>query len=117
MTVTGVGGVGKSRLVLQIAADRARRYPGGVWQCDLSTVDNRDDLEALLVETFDVPDRAGPAPLDAVCDTLRSRQMLLVLDNCEHVLDETRDVVDDAAGRVPGSASPGHQPRGARRRR
>ncbi len=102
VTVTGVGGVGKSRLVLQIAADRARRYPGGVWQCDLGTVDNRDDLDALLLETFEVPDRSGMTPLDAVCDTLRSRRLLLVLDNCEHVLDETRDVVDVLLAECPG---------------
>jgi predicted ATPase len=101
VTVTGVGGVGKSRLVLQIAADRARRYPAGVWQCDLSSVNDADDLDALLLETFEIPERPGVPPLDVVCDALRTRRMLLVLDNCEHVLDETRDVVDAVLAECP----------------
>jgi predicted ATPase/class 3 adenylate cyclase len=102
VTVTGVGGVGKSRLAVQVAADRARRYPGGVWLCDLSTVDNAGDLHELLVETFEVPPRTGVAALDAVCDALRSRQLLLLLDNSEHLLDATRDVADALLSECPG---------------
>ena len=55
VTVTGVAGVGKSRLAIQIAADRASRYPDGAWLCDLSTVDDADALAELVADTLDVP--------------------------------------------------------------
>jgi len=95
VTLTGVAGVGKSRLALQVAADRASRYPDGAWLCDLSTVDNADALAELVADTLDVPPRPGMGVAAGVYEALRTKQLLLLLDNCDHILDAVRDLVDD----------------------
>jgi predicted ATPase/class 3 adenylate cyclase len=101
VTVTGVAGVGKSRLALQVAADRASRYPDGAWLCDVSTVENADVLAQLVADTLDVAPRPGVSVATSVYDALRTRQLLLVLDNCDHVLDAVSDLVDGLLRECP----------------
>jgi non-specific serine/threonine protein kinase len=88
VTLTGVGGVGKTRLAERLAKDRRRAYPHGVWLVELGEL--RDP--ALLIQTvlteLGVRGRPSGDALGVLIDSLRSRQLLLVLDNCEHLLDE-----------------------------
>ncbi|MGA5068973.1 AfsR/SARP family transcriptional regulator [Streptomyces exfoliatus] len=91
VTLTGPGGVGKTRLALAAAADRA--HPDGVWLVELAALDTTAaaDPVATLAEavttTLGIRDDAyaGPTPLDCLTDTLRTRTLLLLLDNCEHM--------------------------------
>lgn len=89
VTVTGTGGVGKSRIALRVAADRQRRYRDGVWLIDLTRVDEPDAVVRELAATLSL----GDVTRDNVADALREQELLLVIDNCEHLLDAVGDLV------------------------
>ena len=117
VTVTGPGGVGKTRLALQVAAQVLPEFADGVWLCPLAPV--RDRRTVLPRCRRRRRDQGAPAagPGDHVVDGLRNRSALLVLDNCEHVLDGTAAPGGRGDGDVPAAGDPGHQPRAAGRRR
>jgi predicted ATPase/class 3 adenylate cyclase len=87
VTLTGAGGVGKTRLALQVAADVLDRFADGVWLCELAATNGAELFGQVIVAALDVPPRAGRSLVESVCDYLSGRQALIVLDNCEHVLD------------------------------
>ena len=93
VTVTGPGGIGKSRLALEAAETCAARHPDGVWWIDLTSVDRPHQIPRTIAQTLNV---ALDAPYDAVClaAAIADRSMLLVLDNCEHVVAGASSVVD-----------------------
>ena len=87
LTLTGVGGVGKTRLALEVAAVSRRAFPGGVWLVDLTTVTDPDTVPSAAAAALGVAD-AGDLPLlERVATHLAHRKALLVLDNCEHLAD------------------------------
>lgn len=86
VTLTGPGGVGKTSLALQIAATLEPRPAGGAWVCDLSSLTPQDDLALAVTSTLDLQAGSGPDVLAHLLAHLESRSLLLVLDNCEHVL-------------------------------
>jgi predicted ATPase/DNA-binding SARP family transcriptional activator len=89
VTLTGVGGVGKTRLALRVAAESAASFPDGTWLADLAVLAPRTDAEQLdrtVAESLGLRDQSARAPADAVADHLRDRCLLLVLDNCEHLV-------------------------------
>ncbi len=79
VTLTGAGGTGKTRLALRVAGDLGRAYADGAWLVDLARVSEQGVVEYAVAESL-----GAQAP---VVDYLRERELLLVLDNCEHVLD------------------------------
>jgi len=87
VTLTGVGGVGKSRLALETAHRLAPAYPDGAWQCELSPVVAGPDVAHALAATFGVTHQQGLSAAEGVLRYLRGLRVLLVVDNCEHVLD------------------------------
>ena len=87
VTLIGVGGVGKTRLSLQIAAELATGFSDGAWFCDLASVTEDDGVAFAVANVFGIVPRAGVASLEAVVEFLRGKQLLLVLDNCEHLVD------------------------------
>jgi predicted ATPase len=87
VTITGVGGVGKTRLAVQVAADVLPRFADGAWICDLATASDAEALNQIVATTLGVSPRAGVANRDAVAEFLQAKDLLLVLDNCEHLLD------------------------------
>jgi class 3 adenylate cyclase len=87
VTVTGAGGAGKTRLALQVAATMAEEYRFGVWFVDLSPVTDPGNVPVAAASALGLVDQAGPSTVDTLARFIRDKQMLLVLDNCEHLLD------------------------------
>lgn len=85
VTLVGPGGVGKTRLALHLAARVADRYPDGVWVCELAKVTRPDAVDAAVASLLRVEQRSEWGAGERVVDYLRSKRLLLVLDNCEHV--------------------------------
>ena len=93
LTLTGPGGTGKTRLSLQVAAEHLDQFPHGVWLVELSTVSDPALVPEAIINAVgirEVPDRS---PLATLVEALRTRQLLLVLDNCEHLVSSCAQVV------------------------
>jgi predicted ATPase/class 3 adenylate cyclase len=87
VTLTGPGGVGKTRLALQAAAQVAPRFADGAWLCELAPVRDPAGVDDAVAAVFSLTARAGQSTREALVELLRSKQLLLVLDNCEHLLE------------------------------
>ena len=87
VTITGVGGVGKTRLAVQIAAELLPDFPDGAWLFELAGVSDADGVAQLVASTLGVREHAEVGLESSIAEFLRRRTALLVLDNCEHVLD------------------------------
>ena len=87
VTLTGSGGVGKTRLALQLADEFVDRFRDGSWCVDLAPITDPDLLPERVTHMLGLPDRPDRSPLDALVRFIADRQLLLVLDNCEHLLD------------------------------
>ncbi|HET7026617.1 MAG TPA: tetratricopeptide repeat protein [Candidatus Limnocylindrales bacterium] len=94
LTLTGPGGVGKTRLAVEVAGDLLDEYEDGVWFVDLGPVTDPTFVAHAIASTLGVMDVAGQPILDTVVDHVRRRHILLVLDNCEHLLDAAATAVD-----------------------
>jgi predicted ATPase len=92
VTLTGVGGVGKTRLALQVAADVLPDFADGVWLVELADVGDAEAVPAAVATVLGLTPQAGLAVIDGVAQSLGSRNALVVLDNCEHVLDSAADL-------------------------
>jgi predicted ATPase/DNA-binding CsgD family transcriptional regulator len=87
VTAVGPGGVGKTRLALRVAADVAARYADGVWYVDLVPVTDALMIAPTIADALGLGERHGRSAADTVLGWLAERETLLVLDNCEHLLD------------------------------
>ena len=104
VTLTGVGGVGKSRLAVEVARRVRDRFPGGAWLCELAPLGPGGPVADALAATLQVQQRHGLTIEQTVVSYLRSRSLLLVLDNCEHVLDAAARLVSGLIRHCPGVA-------------
>ena len=87
VTLMGPGGTGKTRLALQTAADLSDRFPQGVWLVELAPLTDPTTVTQTVATVFGVREVPGRALLDTLTDYLRGREILIVLDNCEHLTD------------------------------
>ena len=87
VTLTGPGGVGKTRLALQAAGQVAPRFGDGTWLCELAPVRDPAGVDDAVAAVFSLTARAGQSTREALVELLRSKQLLLLLDNCEHLLE------------------------------
>jgi predicted ATPase/DNA-binding CsgD family transcriptional regulator len=87
VTLVGPGGAGKTRLALEVAADNLSRYPDGVWFVQLGTAASGAEAAALTARTLGVTERPGEPPEATLRERLSDRELLLVLDNCEHLVE------------------------------
>ena len=87
LTLTGAGGCGKTRLALQLAAGKLDRYPGGAWYVELAPLSDPSLIEATLATAVGVRPLPGRTPLEAAVSHLAALRALVLLDNCEHVLE------------------------------
>ena len=94
VTLTGVGGVGKTRLALQAAADVLPRFREGAWLVELAPVRDIDGVVEAFASVFAVSARADQNVEESLVEFLRTKQLLLVVDNCEHLLEAVADLVE-----------------------
>jgi predicted ATPase/DNA-binding XRE family transcriptional regulator len=87
VTLTGPGGSGKTRLALEAAASLVPEFADGVWLAELAAVSNSARLPGTVAQVLGVSDRPGEALGDRLADWLRDRHLLLILDNCEHIVE------------------------------
>ena len=101
VTVTGEGGSGKTRLALQVAAEVVERFADGVWLIDLSTVHDPDQLERAAAACLDVKEQPATPLLQTLAEHLADKEMLLLLDNCEHIVGPSSQFVDRVLRAAP----------------
>src|SRR5215831_12952593 len=94
VTLTGIGGVGKTRLALRAAAGLRRAFRDGVWLVQLDQLRDEALVAQAIAGVLGLQDRAGYAPAETLADYLAGRQLLLVLDNCEHLVDAVAKLAD-----------------------
>jgi DNA-binding SARP family transcriptional activator len=97
-TVTGPAGIGKTRLALHAAADVAGAYSDGAWLVELASVDAADAVADVVLTHLGGRRHAGRSALASLSEFARDRRMLVVLDNCEHVVGAAAACVDAIAG-------------------
>ncbi len=101
VTLTGAGGCGKTRIAIEVAHREVAGAPDDVWFVDLVTVTDDAGVVGELAATLGISAESGADPLDAVADVLAGRDALLVIDNCEHVVDAAAETVDRLLERCP----------------
>lgn len=101
VTLTGVGGSGKTRLAIEAARALVDQFPDGVWWVDLTAASDGVMLARQVARAMGVADAAHVTPLDALIEFGRDRQFLLALDNCEHVIGDCAALVEQLAAEAP----------------
>jgi predicted ATPase len=94
VTLTGVGGVGKTRLALEVAARLADEFPDGVWFFELAAVTDPAAVPDAVAAVLGITQQPGKTVTESVASALEGRLRLLVIDNCEHVLDAAADLIE-----------------------
>jgi class 3 adenylate cyclase len=87
VTLTGAGGAGKTRLAIQTAAEITTEFADGAWYVDLAPITDPDLVPIAVARALGLPDQPGRSTMDTLVRFVGDRQMLIVLDNCEHLLD------------------------------
>jgi predicted ATPase len=101
LTLTGPGGVGKTRLALQLAAEVQRAFPDGVWLVELAELTEPALLGHTVAEALGLREQSGHWRLATLTDHLTGRHLLLILDNCEHLVDACAVLVDQLLRTCP----------------
>lgn len=101
VTFTGVGGTGKTRLALQVAAEAVDDFHDGVWLVELATITDAELVPQTVATTLGLREQPGRAFLDTLKDYLAKKNLLLVLDNCEHLIDVCAQVADTLLHAAP----------------
>jgi predicted ATPase/DNA-binding SARP family transcriptional activator len=94
VTLTGPAGTGKTRLAVELARGLVSQHPDGVWLAELASLPSPDGVAARLAESVGMPAPRDKSVADALCEWLVARRPVLVIDNCEHVVDAVAALVD-----------------------
>jgi predicted ATPase/class 3 adenylate cyclase len=101
VTLTGAGGAGKTRLAVELAAQLTSRVPDGLWYVDLAPITHPDVVPVAVARALGLPDQPGRSTDDTLIRFIGDRQVLIVLDNCEHLLDASASLARDLLGACP----------------
>jgi predicted ATPase len=102
VSLVGPGGVGKTRLAIRGATDLARGFAAGAWMVELAEVRDPDLVPNALLAALDLRDQTATEPLDLLLSYVRDKQLLLVIDNCEHLLGAASKLVSEVITAAPG---------------
>ena len=101
VTLTGVGGVGKTRLAIQVGAELISDFPDGVWLIELAPVGEGTAVPDAVAAALGINAQAGLSMSDSIVGALSNRRMLIVFDNCEHVIDAAAELLEAVLARTP----------------
>ena len=101
VTLTGSGGVGKTRLSIQVASELLEAYPNGVWLVELAPITDPALVTKAVCAALDVTPQGNTSPLTVLTDYLHSKKLLLVVDNCEHLIDACAQLCDSLLHACP----------------
>ena len=101
VSLTGAGGVGKTRLAVRVAAGLVDEFADGVWVVDLSPLTVPDLLPQTVATTLAIREGGQRSARDVLLDALRDRRLVLVLDTCEHLIDSCASLADEILRRAP----------------
>jgi predicted ATPase len=101
LSLVGPGGIGKTRLATQLAAEVQDAYRDGVWFADLVPLSDDALVAGSVAQTLSVPQASGKALVEGIARHCKGRRLLLILDNCEHVLDAAATLVDSVLRFAP----------------
>jgi len=93
VTLTGPGGTGKTRLSLQAAAELLDRFPQGIWFVELAPLSEPELIPQAVLSAIGINERAGISPVELLQDYLRGKRCLIILDNCEHLIEASSGMV------------------------
>src|SRR6185436_12294157 len=102
VTLTGSGGTGKTRLSLQVAADLLEKFDHGVWFVELAPLTDPDLIPQTIHSTIGISDQPNKTPLEILKEYLHEKKMLIVLDNCEHLIEASAQVTNALLNAAPG---------------
>ena len=94
VTLTGLGGVGKTRLAMRVSRELRKAFPNGTWLVELAALQDPALLPQNVINALHIPEASARAPITVLTEYLRHQQMLLVLDNCEHLLEACAVLID-----------------------
>ncbi len=103
VTLTGPGGMGKTRLAIQVALGLTAELPDGVWLVELAPLSEGGLVVQEAANVLGVQERPGEPLVDTLVHLLVGKEMLLVLDNCEHLVEEAARLVDTLLGSCPSA--------------
>ncbi len=101
LTITGVGGAGKTRLAMQVGATLTGSFQDGVWLFELASLTDGLRVVPTIAETLGVEETPGAPLLESIVERLDHKEALLILDNCEHLLDSCAETAESLLGRLP----------------
>ncbi len=103
LTLTGPGGTGKTRLSLQLAAEvlDTKQFPDGVWLVELAPLADPTLVTQTIASTLGIREQPGRTILDALMDYVRAKTILLILDNCEHLIEACAQITDSLLRAAP----------------
>jgi len=102
LTLTGSGGTGKTRLSLQLAADLLDQFPDGVWLVELATLEEPCQVAEAIAAALQVHEEPGQQLLVTLTNFLRNKKLMLILDNCEHLISECARIAETLLRACPG---------------
>lgn len=102
LTLTGTGGVGKTRLALRVAEQTQRAFADGAWLVEVASLRDSALLERTVADALGICDQSTRPPLTALVDNLKDKQLLLVLDNCEYIVDACAAMTAELLAAAPG---------------
>lgn len=102
VTLVGAGGAGKTRLAVEGGMRLAERWPDGVWLVELARVSDQEAVPYAMLAALEIGESGLEDPLGQIASVLAGKRLLLIVDNCEHILDTAATLIDGVLARCPG---------------
>jgi len=101
VTLTGSGGVGKTRLSIRVASELLNEYPNGAWMVELAPITDPDLVSQAICTSLDITLRGNTSPVSLLTEYLGEKKLLLVVDNCEHLIETCAQISDSLLHACP----------------